>query len=674
MRAWRSGLDGGPQDWEAAAGYISRAAKVPEDIIRGNFAAAVVPSIEVPDPPWVTLENAKNSLCRLFLREFERAARDEDEATVTRFFKLFPLIGRGDIGLDIYGRYLCQDVVRMARKTLKNVASAKKVSFFYADALVKLFKHIIQTVELHIVLVERHYGAGKMVKVIERLQMEADIQGGIILDLWSDERGVDRRLTDVKSYPFSFLMHSFLPSSRKGTPRMNSPAVGTGAKNAQEIEDEGVVDLREVDGLLSEMAVMLSWWSSYVRFVARKCKDQDDTKDDTFLIPDILLKSSLDGKISDKLTTPYNVMTTFFFRRSVEKAFQLDESPNGLSLNLNKPINTSPPFIITGVDDIAFMINFVIKRSLSVSCREVLTSTILAMDRVLGSDLVGMVQRKMRDESYPKSLVQGGFPPEDKIIAFIVLINSLDTANEYLARIMSNLGVNPDKPGSVSHVSPLRDIFPFEPDLTSVVASLNHLLTSFTSKTTELLNEGLQVLFNQVVKLRLRPILSDTFRDVDYSLSEEELADAMREEEVSGEGGDPMLRRFESGWGQLMRPISRIMTPKMYMALLDLTGRHLARVLEQRLWGYARRTSAFGAIRMERDFLGIISVVARGNYSVRELFSRVSQVLMVVNMEEDEWEELSGLPSCSERRDGDDGVRWVLTREERAKARSRIKG
>ena len=124
----------------------------------------------------------------------------------------------------------------------------------------------------HTPLVETHYGTGKVIKVLERLQVEADVQGGIILDSWSDERGVERRLTDVKSYPFSFLMQSFLPRSRRGTPRMKSPAVGTTVNNTHEMEDEGGIDLREVDGLLSEIAVMLSWWSYYVRFVAGKCR------------------------------------------------------------------------------------------------------------------------------------------------------------------------------------------------------------------------------------------------------------------------------------------------------------------------------------------------------------------------------------------------------------------
>jgi hypothetical protein len=150
-----------------------------------------------------------------------------------------------------------------------------KEGFFYASALTKLFEYIAGIVDRHGGLVERHYGAGKMVRVVERLQMEADVQGGIIVDSWSDERGVDRRLTDVKSYPFSFLVQSFLPQQRGGTPRVNSPAVGgvagSSSSNARNSEDEGV-NMREVDALLSEISVMLKQWSLYTRFLAVKCR------------------------------------------------------------------------------------------------------------------------------------------------------------------------------------------------------------------------------------------------------------------------------------------------------------------------------------------------------------------------------------------------------------------
>ncbi|KHO00031.1 golgi transport complex subunit Cog4 [Metarhizium album ARSEF 1941] len=637
------GSMGAPQDWEAAAGYLDRASRVPEEIAKGAFATSIVPSVEAPDPPWVTLETARESLCGLFLREFEKAAEDGDGAKVTRFFKLFPLIGRTDVGLDVYGRYVCQGVAGTARATLKDSVGSLggKEGFFYANALTRLFEHIAQIVESHGGLVKRHYGAGKMVRVIERLQMEADVQGGIIVDTWSDERGIDRMITDVKSYPFSFLVQSFLPQApRSGTPRVNSPAVAGG--NPRSSEDEGV-NMKEVDGLLSEIALMLGRWSLYTRFLSGKCM------------------------MSAKLTTPYNVMTTFFFRRSVEKAFQLDEYPAGLSLRLNKSIDGHGPIIITAVDDVMYIVNTVIQKSMSTSQREVIASVIPTIGRVLGSDFIGMVQRKMRDESYPKPAVHGGFPPEDKIIQFIVLINSLDLANEYLSRIIgSRVVIAQGQANGVALHESFKDSFPFDKDNAFAANALHSLETSFVNKSSELLNEGIQVLFTQVVKLRLRPVFSDTFRDVDYTLNEQDVADvAEQNDENVKDILDQVPRRFEHGWDQLMRPIARIMTPGTFSTLLDITTRSLSKILEKRILSYAGKTSAFGAVRIERDFTGIVNVVSRGDYRVREAFGKVTQLLMVANMEDDEWEELANDEAA---------VEWVLTEEEKRKARGLVKG
>ncbi|KAL1866759.1 hypothetical protein VTK73DRAFT_4523 [Phialemonium thermophilum] len=671
-----AGSMGTLQDWEAAAGYIARAAKIPEEIIRSEFAAAVVPTVEVPDPPWVTLESARESLCGLFLREFERAVSENDGVRVTRFFKLFPLIGRADVGLDVYGRYVCQGVAAQARAVLREPPNAagggqlRKDNFFFANALNKLFEHIAQIVNSHGALVERHYGAGKMVKVIERLQMEADVQGGIILDSWSDERNIDRKLTDTKSYPFSFLVNSFLLQQRglTGTPRVNSPAMGSGTNTETRNNEDQGVDMKEIDALLSEIAVMLSRWSLYSRFLAAQCRDPDTPSDAPLTIPHVLEKSSLYQKVSARLISPYNTMTTFFFRRSVEKAFQLDETPTGLSLNPSKPIEGNPPFIISAVDDVMYVLSAVIQKSISTCQRDVLGFVIPNIGRVLGSDFIIMIQRKMKDESYPRAAVQGGLPPEDKIISFIVLINSLDVANEYLARIVSNhLGPSSTQARAGLQPNSLKESFPFDHDLVMVTNSLNALNTTFSAKSTELMNDGLQVLFNQLVRYRLRSMLTETFRDVDYTLTEEELAEIARQND---EDEDQLLeqvpRRFQHGWESLMKPLSRIMTPKTFGWLLDMTARHLARVLERRLWGYAGRTTAYGAIRMERDFTGIVSAVAKGNYGLREAFARTTQLLMVANMEEEEWEELNAAP-------GEDGIEWMLSEEERARARKLVR-
>ena len=270
-----TGSMGAPQDWETAAGYLNRASKIPKDVINGSFAEEIVPTAEVPDPPNMTLDHAAESLCGLFLREFEKAAQEGNGTKITRFFKLFPLIGKSDVGLDVYGRYICQGVASRARSNLNagTGGSQRREGFFYATAITRLFEHIAQIVEHNGGLVERHYGEGRMVRVIERLQVEADVQGGIILDTWSEERNIDRKLTDIRSYAFTFLVQSFLPAQqgRSGTPRAASPAKRDAVAGIQAQEDEGV-DMKDIDGFLSEISVMLGRWALYCRFLTAKCK------------------------------------------------------------------------------------------------------------------------------------------------------------------------------------------------------------------------------------------------------------------------------------------------------------------------------------------------------------------------------------------------------------------
>jgi hypothetical protein len=90
-------------------------------------------------------------------------------------------------------------------------------------------------------------------------------------------------------------------------------------------------------------------------------------------------------------------------------------------------------------------------------------------------------------------------------------------------------------------------------------------------------------------------------------------------------------------------------------------------VLEKRVWSYVGRATAHGAIRMERDIGDMVGVVTRVNYNLREVFGKTMQILMVANMEEDEWEELRA-------EEGEDGMSWVLSEVEKKRARDLVRG
>ncbi|PYH88041.1 COG4-domain-containing protein [Aspergillus ellipticus CBS 707.79] len=687
-----AGSMGAPQDWETAASYLNRAARIPPEVVHGVFAAQMVPTAEVPDPPNVTLDNAAESLCGLFLREFDKAVKENNGARITRFFKLFPLIGRSEVGLDVYGRYVCQGVAARARSNLNaGTGSATQDGFFYANALTQLFEHIAQIIDGHGGLVERHYGPRKMNRVIERLQLEADVQGGIILDTWSDERHVDRKLTDTKSYAFTFLVQSFLPPQRGGTPRSNSPAIRDGTA-----EDEGV-DMKEIDGLLNEMAIMLGRWSLYCRFLADTCNPPGD-EDQKFTLPQFLRESTLSKKISERLAAPFNTMTTFFFRRSVEKAFQLDEQPSGLTLNPLRPLKSEPPHITSAVDDIMYIVNKVLQQSLATSQISVVTGVVPTLSRVLGSDFIGMTQRKMRDECYPRATVQGGTPPEPLVLSFLVLINNLDVAVDYVRRILQN-HIEPKKShsgpdGQPEDVDPLRALFPVPEDARRATQTLQSLSSSFESKVTDLLSDGIQVVFNNVIKHRLRPILSDAFRDIEYQPREDtdptrtvyhdddsDDPDFITDGTVRDEDdADPASRaelvrpRFAAVWAELLLPLCRILTASAFDRLLTVTVAYLARLLEKRLWSYHGRVNALGATRLERDVAGVVSAAvdvggtqaAPGRYRHREVFARCLQMVLVMGMDEDEWEDVLRGGETADVVD-------KLSREERMRVRGMVR-
>jgi len=690
------GSMGAPQDWETAAEYISRASKIPQEVINSGFAAEVVPTAEVPDAPGITLHNAAQSLSQLFSREFETAVDHGDGASITRFFKMFPLIGRSKEGLDAYGKYVCQGVASRARASMQAASvAASHDSLAYPKALTRLFEHIAQVVDSHTPLVERHYGVGTMAKVVQRLHGEADVQGGIILDTWYDERSIGRKLTDVKSYAFSFLVQSFLPSQKDSVSsgRTQSPSPRGQSKTLPQTDDG--LDLRDLDQSLNEISAMLMPWSLYFRFISSRSVTLDstdiapphlvhaslgansDTNNRTNIprleVPPFLEDSNLPRKVSKILLEPFSAFTTFFLRRSVEKAFQLDEFPQGLSLTLSKTLTANPPYITSAVDDVMYIVNQILQRSLATSQAALVLALLATMSRVLGSDFIGMIQRKMRDECYPKAAIQGAMPPEEKIISFITLANNLDVSVDYIQRIVQSHLADGATRFDSEHGdarTPLSSLFPMNDDSENVRKALVSLEATLAGKAMDLNSDALTVLFSQVVKPRIRPILADAFRDAEYSGPDDITSDVRRSEEFAeGVNELPSVKgRVRAGWEALMDPLRRLLTDHNSQALSKVATAYFSNLLERRIWTYRGRITELGAVNLERDVVETVSVIVSGqNFKSREAFNRCLEVLTIMNMEEEEWD--SWLSSETSQDHG-----WVLDKDERDRARTMVAG
>lgn len=413
--------------------------------------------------------------------------------------------------------------------------------------------------------------------------------------------------------------------------------------------------------------------------------DESEDDDRRFALPGFLQESSLARKINDRLVAPFNAMTTFFFRRSVEKAFQLDEPPSGLNLSMQKPLQADPPHITSAVDDIMYIVNKVLQQSLATSQETVVTNVVPTLSRVLGSDFIGMTQRKMRDECYPRAAVQGGQPPEQTIISFLVQINNLDLGVDYIRRIVQN-NTGSKQPltaisDSTAHrtdlvTDHLRSLFPSPGSALRVAQTLHSLATSFESKVNDLLSDGNQVIFNNVIKHRLRPILADAFRDIEYQPPHDSTSTDHHDDYEDNPNKELVRPRFTAGWSDLLSPLARILTQSAFDRLLTVTIAYLVRLLEKRLWSYQGRINPLGAARLERDISGLVSAAvdvgygpgshAPGRYRHRETFARCVQMTLVMSMDEDEWDEVLAGGEAAEVVDR-------LSREERVRVRAMVR-
>jgi len=299
------------------------------------------------------------------------------------------------------------------------------------------------------------------------------------------------------------------------------------------------------------------------------------------------------------------------------------------------------------------------------------------MARVLGSDFIGMMQRRMRDETYPRPAVAGGLPPEDKVVGFIVLINNLDVAVEYIKRIVhGHLDVVDD---ASKRTRSLVDLFPMGKEAQAVRSSLEALENGFSTKARELLGDGITVLFGQVLKPRVRTLLGECFKEADYGAgaghAENErdgMSDAYSDAEVAdgagAAGGKKSIKnRVQHGWDLLTRPLKRVLTAGAYDKLLSAAVTFVANVLERRIWAYHGKVGTLGAVALERDVVDVVNVVTRGErFDLREGFARCVEIVTVMNLEEEEWE---GQAREGEGENGGE-MGWVLSAEERERARA----
>lgn len=682
------------QNWELAAQCIRTVTQLDPDLVNGQFASVVIPSSDIPELPSDTINKWIKQLTEIFKQKFTEAAAEKNVGELTKYFQLFPLISQEEVGLICYSKFICQIIIETLKQLISSVPANDAKLGIYSTVTVQLFESISMMLSQHAPLIKKYYSEtypNAIVFVIGKIQGEIDSQIGIIGDTLFDNRRINKLLQDIRLYNYPILTRRYQQMQGIEIADMN-------------YVDE-LVSVVQVGDIVHEFANIFHHWSLYCKFIAIKyLNDQNDEIE----MPKLIIDSHFTKKMHDKYLPAFENLYTFYFRRSLEKAISIEELPS-LDSYLHIKAGTSANDIPCSsvIEDITLILNNSLHDVIDSSIISTVKKFISTSYQVIQQDLINGFFIKSLNENTPRynqSLalispeienlrspnVSRSATPEPsslgflkgaassalgnvvtstttatsnnpKMVKFAIYLNSVALGQEYFNKVFDNL---------IKDENYLRNTFPFGKDHEIVKLILsNDFIDPFNQATTKIVSDSLLNLYNQSFRAKIFAMINDFIPDavdsnyVVYSLNEQESNEA--------------CIRLTNSWQSLIKPYQRIFHKTLTAKLLRLLIVNISNIIEKKLNSVLQKykINELGSIKLERDLSYLINEVCEDNYHLREKFVRLTQIVLLVGMDDEEYEEsIKHMNQNKQETDGDFdetlGINWVLTPLERKKIRS----
>lgn len=693
-------------NWELAANCIHVINhKLSPNLVNGRFALVMIPLSDIPELPAPTIKKWIEQLTIEFQTRFNEAAKARSVPEITKYFQLFPLIDQEEVGLQCYSKFICSIITDTSRTLINSATQGESRLGIYASVTSNLFESILTMLSQHTPLINKYYGTSypdAVVFVVTRIQREIDSQIGLIADTFYDNNRVEKKLHDIKLHKFTELTRRFSDHYQQNDPEEN------------EVFDHDIVPLVEIGDLTHELSSILHHWSLYCKFVAVKyfSKGEEDLK-----LPTLLSNSNFMKKIHNKLLPAFEALFTYYFRRSFEKAVTIEEVPSLDSYLTTTADSKSPeqPAVSSVVEDLSLIFNNSLRNVLESTQPTTVKHFVAECAKVLQNDFLGGFIRKALQENLPrynKTLAllaaQGAVPSgtgspsasragtpapesvsgylkgassafgnivgtgssmvgasavaaahnEPKLTNYVIYLNTVATAQEFFRQIIVNLTVR-DKHS-------LKGNFPFaidEEKIRNIIQA--ELLEPLVSSTNNVVRHSLLNFYNQSLKNKVATIVHETFP---------ETSDTHYMAYSSSILNDPSnMLRFKQSWDAMIRPYKQTMHKTLvFYKLLRLLVVNLASMIEKKLMLALKKfkINELGALKLDKDVSFIINEVCEDDYELREKFVRLTQLVLLVGMDEEEYQLNSFSKNDEDGEDEEDaGINWVLTPLERKQIR-----
>jgi hypothetical protein len=138
------------------------------------------------------------------------------------------------------------------------------------------------------------------------------------------------------------------------------------------------------------------------------------------------------------------------------------------------------------------------------------------------------------------------------------------------------------------------------------------------------LNAGLEQLFLQTLKPRIRPLYQEAYRDVKYVLDEDEYNEA--------DSNDLFVRRFTQGFSKLIDIYRRTLTETNFAHMLDLIVAAVVKQWEKIV--LQTRFNQLGALRFDKDLRSLTHYLSNlTDWSTRDKMTRLNQTATILSFE-----------------------------------------
>lgn len=698
------------RNWELAALCIHTINnKLDQQLVTGKFASVVIPSEDIPELPQITVQKWVLLLTNEFEKGFNEAAQNRDVSLLTKYFQLFPLINQEVVGLNCYSKFICSIITDTSRRLIGSTTgeNANKPGL-YATITMQLFENVSMMLSQHGPLIRKYYGESypnATTYVVSKIQREIDSQVGLISDTFYDNNRIDKVLQDIKLHKFPVLLKRF-------------GAVEHENEAPEELYDHDVVSVVEIGDLINDLTSILHHWALYCKFITVKYFSEN-RDNEPLKLPQLVLESNFTKKIHSKLLPAFEQLYNFYFRRSLEKAITIEEVPllDPYLVPSQTPVSPESAPVSSVIEDVVLVLNTTLRNVLDTAQPSTVKKFVNESFHVIQNDLINGFFVKSLNDNQPRynqtlsliahtSILSGVTSPGSsrshtpvpeavsggmgffkgassalgnvvgsgtavvsgataasnniKLSNFVVYLNTVAMGQEYVNKVFDNA----TNPATLS----LKNNFPFGKDSEKIHNILkSELIEPFTSITNKIVQDNLINFYNHSVKNKLLVLINECFPDNEANYvvySPNSLNDTAH------------MLRFSQNWQAMIRPYKQTFHETLvFSKLLRLLVVNLANLTEKKLTSVLKnfKINELGSLKLEKDLSFIINEVCEDNYELREKFVRVTQLVLLVGMDDEEYDLSIQTHGDSPGEDENDdeimGVNWVLTPLERKQAR-----